>query len=164
MTDNNIQHLQDLLQNFRTAMLITHHAGGDVRARPMTLAEVDMGAELWFATSLSSAKVDEIERNSSVLVTLQDSTRYVSVAGRCELTRDRDMIEKLWSDAWLIWYPKGKNDPDLVLLRIVPERGEYWDMSGTTGVRFLWEAATSFFRGEKVQPVEGAHGVVHPEM
>jgi len=32
----------------------------------------------------------------------------------------------LWSDDVKAWFPKGKTDPNLVLLRVDPEMGEFW--------------------------------------
>jgi general stress protein 26 len=76
------------------------------------------------------------------------------------LSQDRAEIDRLWNESWQIWFPKGKQDPDLVLLRVQVESGEFWDLSGTNGVRFLWAAAKAYFQGEKVGQVPNTHGAL----
>jgi general stress protein 26 len=49
-----------------------------------------------------------------------DRQRYVSVAGRAWLLRDRAKIDELWSPLYKAWFPDGKDDPELALLRSIP--------------------------------------------
>jgi general stress protein 26 len=151
------EHLGKLMKDFRVAMLVTHDTG-DLRARPLAVVEVGPQNDIWFATSLTSAKIDELRKHPNVLVTMQGSTSYISVSGSCELSQSRSEIERLWTESWKIWFPKGKEDPDLVLVRVRVTNGEFWDMQGTKGIRFLWEAAKSYFTGEKPESVPEAHG------
>lgn len=151
--------LHDLIKEFHTAMLVTHE-GGELRSRPMAIAEVGSDNDIWFSTSLQSPKTEEIRKNPRVLVTMQDSTRFVSVGGSCVVSQDRAHIARLWNDSWRIWFPKGKEDPAIVLVRVRVESGEFWDLHGKNGIRFLWEAAKAYFSGEKVEAVPEVHGSV----
>ena len=40
-----------------------------------------------------------------------------------------------------MWFPKGPDDPDLVLLSVEPEIAEFWDVGGIKGLRYLFDAA-----------------------
>ena len=42
---------------------------------------------------------------------------FASLAGNITIDNDRGMIDKLWSNKVEAWFPKGKTDPDLALLR-----------------------------------------------
>ena len=41
--------------------------------------------------------------------------------------RDTARLEQLWSGRLKNWFPDGKKDPDLALLRVRVDRAEYWD-------------------------------------
>lgn len=143
------KHLEELLKHFHTAMLVTHTEGAGLRARPLALAAVHGEGVLYFATSGASPKVAEIERTPEVAVTLQDSRRYVSIGGTARLTRDRALIDRLWSEAWKLWFPKGKDDPEICIVEVTPHEAEYWDQSGLAGVKFVLEAAKAYASGTK---------------
>jgi len=152
------KHLRDLAPKFGSAMLVTHHAS-ELRSRPMSIAEV-LDREIWFSTSVHTGKVDELEKDARALVTMQEPRLYLSLAGTCTLSRDRAHIERLWSESWKLWFPKGKQDPDIVLIGLRIERGEYWDMSGHRGARFLWEATKAYFSGEPAKDLQETHGTL----
>jgi len=49
------------------------------------------------------------------------------VSGRASLVKDAARIEEMWSGRLKAWFPDGKKDPDLALLRVQVDRAEYWD-------------------------------------
>jgi general stress protein 26 len=69
----------------------------------------------------------ELEADPRVNVCMQDKRRFVSVTGVARLMRDRALIDKLWSEAWRIWFPKGKDDPSLCIPIIEPGEAADWD-------------------------------------
>ena len=46
------QHLFDVLKGFDTAMLVTHSSGNGLHARPMAVAELRPGVDMYFSTRL----------------------------------------------------------------------------------------------------------------
>lgn len=145
------EHLIDLLDDFDTGMLVTRAGNGDLRARPMHLARAEEDGTLHFATDAESAKADEIHANPEVNVAFQGDNEYLSLSGRAELVDDRELIDELYSPAWKVWFPRGKDDPDLRILTVSARRGEYWDVSGTGRVRYLWEAGKALVRGQEME-------------
>jgi general stress protein 26 len=136
-------HLRTMLDGFDNAMLVTRGSDGRMHSRPLAVAHVD-GIVLYFATALESPKVKEIEADPRVNVCLQGGgDRFVSIVGTARVVRERSRIEGLWSEPWKLWFPEGKTDPSLCLLRVEPEEAEYWDHSGAKGLRFLFQAAAS---------------------
>ncbi len=131
------KHLYDLLQNFDTAMLVTAPSAGDLGARPMSVAELKPDGDVYFATSLSSPKLAEIQAQPQVLVTFQSSSQYAAVKGVAHVLRDRATIDRLWSEAWRVWFPGGKDDPSLCVLRVDATEAEYWDNKGVQGLKFV---------------------------
>lgn len=148
-TENRKQHLYDLLKDFDTAMLVTHPSGGEMHARPMAVAELQPDADAYFVTSIGSPKIAEIEANPTVTLTFQSSKQFASIAGRVSVVRDRAVIDRLWKEAWKVWFPQGKTDPTISLLRFEAAHGEYWDNSGLQGLKYAFEAAKAYVQGEK---------------
>jgi general stress protein 26 len=146
---NDERHLYDLLQDFDTAMLVTRAADGQAHARPMAVAELRPGADAYFVTSIDSPKVAEIDSDADVLLTFQSSKQYAAVYGRISVSRDRQLIDRLWKDSWKLWFPRGKSDPTIALLRFDADRGEFWDNAGARGLQFLFEAAKAYVSGEQ---------------
>src|SRR5882757_1513401 len=73
--------LRELLGEFGVAMLVTRTTDGSLRARPMALADVEPNGTLWFVTDRHSGKVDELEHDTHVAVTMQSRLKFVSLSG-----------------------------------------------------------------------------------
>jgi general stress protein 26 len=141
------EHLYDLLKGFDTAMLVTYPTGGPAHARPMAVAELRPDVDTYFVTSIDSPKIEEIEENPSVTLTFQSATQFASLSGRVRVVRDRALIERFWKAAWKAWFPQGRDDPTITLLKFDAERGEYWDDSGLHGLKYLFDAVTAMAAG-----------------
>lgn len=160
MTVEAKDHLYDLLSGFSTAMLVSHGGASGLHARPMAVAELKAGAETYFATDRRSPKIAEIARDPNVLVTFQGRSEYASLAGTARVIEDRAVIERLWSEAWRVWFPGGKTDPNLVLLKVEPTSGEYWDNSGLEGLKYLFEGVKAVLQGERPRTDATQHAKV----
>jgi general stress protein 26 len=143
------KHLTELIEHFHTAMLVTRGAQGELRSRPLAIAEVREDGLLTFATSIESGKVHEIEADPQINVSLQDAKRFVSLTGRAAIVQDRGEIDRLWSEAWKVWFPKGKTDPAICLIQVDATSAEYWDQSGGRGIKYLFEAAAAYVKGTR---------------
>lgn len=120
--------LWTMMKGIKFAMLTTDD-GGMLRARPMVAAQNGFDGTLWFFTQASSHKVVEAGAGEHVGVTYADAGQqnYVSLSGTAHLVTDKPSIEAHWSEAMRTWFPKGKADPDIALLKIGVEAAEYWD-------------------------------------
>lgn len=152
--------LYDLLRDFRAGMLVTQAADGSFHGRPMALARIDEQGALWFATDRQSGKVDEIRADEQVNVSCQGSGKYVSLSGVARLVDDRRKVDEVWNEEMRVWFPGGKQDPRLILLRVDPAQGEFWDNSGTNAVKYLFKAGVAYLRGERPTDDETEHGRV----
>lgn len=144
------QHLLELVKDFRMGMLATKSMRGFVHGRPMSLAEVDDNGNLYFAAGLDSPKVKEIEADAHAAVLFQASAKWVSLSGTVSISKDRSLIDRLWKEDWKLWFSEGKNDPNLCMLIFDPSEGEYWDNTGSRGIRFIIEAAKAYVQGHTV--------------
>ncbi len=157
MDTDTTHHLREILESFDTAMLITRAAGEQQHARPMAVAAVEGLATLWFVTSASSPKALEVQRDARVSATFQSSARFVALSGHAELVRNPAKVDELWKASWNVWFPEGKNDPSIVLIRVDVADVEFWDNAGSKGIRYVFEAAKALFNKDAPREVEGQH-------
>ncbi len=137
--DRNIEKLKELIKDINIAMLTTVNSDGSLCSRPMATQKTEFNGEIWFFTSDRSAKVDEIVHEQQVNVSYSnpDKQEYVSVSGHAELVRDRQKIEELWNPILKAWFPDGKEQADLALLKINVDKAEYWDSPSSAVVSLI---------------------------
>ncbi len=133
--EDNLQKLREMVKDIDFCMLTTVDETGDLHSRPMSSnGDIDPNGDLWFFTAASSHKVSEIENLPKVNVSFADpeNQHYVSITGTAQLVRDPNKIEELWRPEFKMWFPEGKDDPEVALLRISLEKAEYWDSPSST--------------------------------
>lgn len=127
-----VDRLRDLVKGINVAMMVTIDPEGKLRSRPMATLEFADDGVVWFLTSGTSGKVEEMEKDHRVHLTYASPglDRYVAISGIASLADDRSKIRSLWSPMFRAWWPKGADDPDLALVRVVVHEVEYWDAPG----------------------------------
>ncbi len=128
-----IAHLRELIEDVEVAMLTTRSAHGHLLSRPLQTQATEFDGDIWFMTSRRSEKVAEMKANPDVNVAYGSSSKntYVSVSGRAVIRRDKARIDRMWSPAHSVFFPKGKDDPDITLVRVEVRSAEYWDGPGS---------------------------------
>ena len=139
--------LAKLLEPMRVAMF-THTEDESLISQPMAPLEMDAEGAIWFFTDRRSSRVEHL---SAVNLSFADHEHgtYVSLSGHGEVHTERAHIERLWTPQAKPWFPDGPDSPNLALLKIVPERAEYWDAPGSRMVR-LFALAASVVAGKPV--------------
>lgn len=148
--------VRNMVKEIDFCMLTTVNENGDLHSRPMSAnGEMDPNGDLWFFTSISSHKVSEIKKSPKVNVSFADpkNQQYVSISGVAELVRDQRKIEELWKPEFKMWFPEGKDSPDVALLRVSPEKGEYWD-SPSSSISYAINFVSSLVTGNEANPGE----------
>jgi general stress protein 26 len=144
------QHFLEVLKDFDQAMLVTHGSSVGFHARPMAIAKTETDGSIWFITGGDTPKVDELQEDSSILAVMQKGAKTMSIGGRAELSRDRAKIAELWKETFRAWF-KGKDDPNIVLIRLNPAEAEYWDNSGLQGLKFALKFAAAYVSGKSMR-------------
>ena len=125
-----LQELAGLIKDIRVAMLTTQAANGWLVSRPLHTRDTGFDGELWFFVAVESGKVDELLAHPQVNVAYVDpgEQHYVSIAGEASIVRDRERIDALWNDKLdTLYFKGGKDDPSLVLLRVLVQTAEVWN-------------------------------------
>jgi general stress protein 26 len=150
------QKVYDILKGFSTAMFVTLGPGGRPGARPMHVAQVEEApGEVWFLTGQYGELVEQLERESVVLLVFQnDTSAYLSVRGRARLEHDRAKIKELWKEPYKVWFPKGPEDAEIALVAVDLLEAEYWDNRGMNKLEYLFEAAKAYVQGRKPELID----------
>jgi general stress protein 26 len=134
-----LRKLGELIDNIEVAMMTTRAADGSLVSRPLQTLKLDDNGELIFFTAADSHKVDELTQESGVNLAYADpgEQRYVSVRGRARMDRDEATIGELWSPVQKVFFPEGKDDPNLMVLRVRVLDASYWEAAGNFIARAL---------------------------
>ncbi|MCB1624203.1 MAG: pyridoxamine 5'-phosphate oxidase family protein [Pseudomonadales bacterium] len=120
--------LGELVAKIGIGMLTTVADQGTLRSRPLATLKMDAEPALWFLTSISSAKINELDESGLASVSYSDGqSHFISVSGKTQIIRDREVISELWTPLAKTWFPAGVDDPDLAALKVQVHQAEYWD-------------------------------------
>ncbi|THD07806.1 pyridoxamine 5'-phosphate oxidase family protein [Rhodanobacter lindaniclasticus] len=142
--DTDLHELGELIDGIEVAMLTTHAADGSLVSRPVQTLKLDANGELIFFTAANSHKIAELtdDADANLAYAHAGEHRYVSVRGRARMDRDDDTIDELWTIAQKIFFPDGRDDPNLMVLRIRVRDAVYWETADSMVAR-----AFDFARG-----------------
>lgn len=138
-----LEKIRKLVGDIRIGMLTTIDEAGHLVSRPMAAQQLDETGTLWFFTSKTAPKVKQIEgheRQVNVTFASVSDADYVSISGTADEVDDRAKIDELWNSQVKAWFPDGKDDPDLALLKVRIHLAEYWDSNDSTMVRLFQQA------------------------
>lgn len=126
-----MEKLGALIADVEIAMLTTVRRDGRLVSRPLRTVDAarPFDGTLWFFVRASSHKAAEIEGDPHVNLAYAAPGRntYVSVSGRAKLVDNRAKVAELWTPALELYFSGGRDDRDIVLLRVDIDGGEYWD-------------------------------------
>ncbi|HET6546668.1 MAG TPA: pyridoxamine 5'-phosphate oxidase family protein [Rhodanobacteraceae bacterium] len=142
--NTDLRKLAELIGDIEVAMLTTCTVDGSLVSRPLQTLKLDANGDLVFFTAADSRKIDDLggDREVNLAYAAPGDRRYVSVRGRARTDRDRETIDELWSPVQKIFFPQGKDDPNLLVLRVRVRDAAYWESAGN-----FVERALDFTRG-----------------
>lgn len=129
MDSKGLEKLKELIDSAKMCHFVTDLTNRPLAARPMATQQVDEDGTIWFFSGKSSDKNKDIENSSEVQLFYSQTgnSEYLSVYGHAEVLVDRNKIDELWSPFAKTWFNEGKDDPELTLIKVVPEEAYYWD-------------------------------------
>jgi len=151
-----IKKLKSLVEDIRFCMYTTFE-NGKIESRPMTTLEVDNEGNAWFFTSRHTELGSDTENGEEVTLIYShpgDNT-YLSVSGNASIVHDEKKKEELWSPLSKAWFPQGKDDPNLVVLKVTTDEAAYWDSPSSKMVVFF-SMVKAAITGQESDP--GDHG------
>jgi general stress protein 26 len=98
--------------------------------RPMT-AQLDGDEDrgpIYFFGSKETELVSELQTDGRAIATFASKGNdvFATIHGTLSIDNDRAVIDRLWNSFVAAWYPGGKDDPNLTLLRLDADRAQVW--------------------------------------
>jgi len=147
-TKEEIDKVAQLVKAARIALLTTVSADGQLVSRPLATQEVEFDGDLWFFTQDPSDKVSEITANEQVNAAFESGKGYLSIAGTATVLRDRAKIDELWNTSAEAWFPDGKDDPTIALIKVHAHTAEYWSTDDPKPIVLLKVAKAALTGGQ----------------
>ena len=100
----------------------------DGRAQPMTAQLLNDDGYVYFFTTKDNGLVENMHRSPRAIATFVSKGHdlFATINGNLEEEQDRAKIDQLWNPHIAAWYPGGKDDPSLQLIRLDPEAAQIW--------------------------------------
>ena len=118
--------------------------------QPMTaFAEPETG-QIWFFTRTDTdlARASATGAQAMFVVQAKDQELQACISGYLRAVRDPDRIDKYWGPVVAAWYPDGKDDPRLTLLRLDASDAQVW-LSEQGPLKFAFEIAKANLAGKE---------------
>jgi general stress protein 26 len=151
--------LYDALDDERVGMLGL--SGAEDHMQPMThFFDREQGC-VYF---ISSNKTDLARhlatgpRKAHFTVTSAKGELYACMSGPLTVTQDPEKLDELWSPMASMWFDGGKDDPEVVLLRLTLQEAAVW-LNEVGALRFGLEMVRGATSDH--DPEVGEHGVVN---
>lgn len=94
--------------------------------QPMTaFAEPETG-EIWFFTFKDTDLAEQTAQGGRAMFVFQARKLWACIGGRLSQQHDRTRMDRYWNPVVAAWYPDGREDPHLTLLRFDPDHGRVW--------------------------------------
>ena len=127
--EGNIHLLAEKIKDVRLCMLTTIKEDGKTHSRPMYTQPIKEDGLVWFFINIESIKVQEIRKNPNIGLNYSDPGKdlFIFASGTATVTQDKEKINELWNPFLKAWFPKGKDDSSVALIKVELEQAEIWD-------------------------------------
>ncbi len=110
----------------RTTVMLGLSGAHDLQ--PMTAFTEQDDSVIWFFTRNDTDLAREVAAHGDgrLVFNSPDDKLFADVTGELAIDHDAARIDRYWNPVVAAWYPDGKDDPHLTLLRFAPQRGQIW--------------------------------------
>lgn len=126
------------LKKSNTGMLGLDRPGN--HNQPMTGFGHPETGTIWFFSRNDTDLARDVTTAQDAMFTYQskDQEVFACIHGKLVIDNDRSIIDEHWNPVVAAWYPEGKDDPHLALLRFDGDDGRIW-VSKKGPVGFFYE-------------------------
>jgi general stress protein 26 len=124
-----IQKIKELVKEQSICHFVSNLSSRPLSTRPMAAQEVDDNGIIWFFSAKDSDKNHDIHNDNDVqlLFSNPENSEYLSIYGKAWIILHKEKAKKIWTPIAKAWFKEGVDDPELTLLKVVPEEAYYWD-------------------------------------
>jgi general stress protein 26 len=153
------QRVRVLIERAGVAMLMNIDEQGTHMGRPMLPLLVQDDPHIYFLTHQSSRKVTQLAVRPRVGLSIVSANCLIVVAGSAHLSRDPELIGRLWSPTYRAWFPAGKADREATVICVAVERIDYWEPPTNRVVRVVQAIKAVLTRQSVETPMKTLDGL-----
>jgi general stress protein 26 len=153
------QRLRELIEGAGVAMLMNVDENDRHVGRPMLPLLVPDDPHIYFLTHQISRKVTQLAVRPQVGLSIISTNCFIVVAGFAQLSRDPDLIRRLWSPTYRAWFPDGKDDREATAIRVVVDRIDYWEPPSSRVARLVQAVKAVLTRRAVETPMKTVDGL-----
>jgi general stress protein 26 len=114
------------LSKSNTGMLGLDQPG--YHSQPMTAFRDEETDTIWFFTRNDTDLAKDAKGGKPAMFTYmaKDQHVFACIHGSLSQELDREKVERWWNPVVAAWYPEGKEDPHLTMLKFTPGDGRIW--------------------------------------
>jgi general stress protein 26 len=131
------QRVRALIERAGVAMLMNIDEHDTHVGRPMLPLFIQNDPHIFFLTHQSSRKVMQLVARPKVGLTIISANCYLVIAGSAHISRDPELIRRLWNPTYRAWFPDGQADREASAIRVAVERIDYWEPPTSRIVRLV---------------------------
>lgn len=138
-----------LIEAAGVAILVNVDDAGAQAGRPMLPLFLPEDPDVYFLTHQSSRKVSQLTARPEVGLTIAADNCYIVISGSARLSRDAELVRRLWSPTYRAWFPEGKDDDEATVIRVAVDRIDYWEPPAYKAVRLV-QAVKAVITGQPI--------------
>ena len=102
------------------------------------LAQMQDDFIIYFVTSKSSPKMQQIRANPKVSAYFCNPAEFhtLIIAGQIEEITDMEFKKQIWQDSWKIHWAGGAEDPEFIVMKLLPSYAKGWYKQGPFEFKF----------------------------
>lgn len=151
MTDDHEQHVRDLLDDAKIAMLTYVDPSSKLVSKPMATQDAEYDGTLRFIAERDSDKVRALQADPRVNVSYSQNGTWISVAGTAAIVNDEAKLAELWDTFTDSWLEGGPENPNNIMIEVTPDSAEYWDAPGGSKVIQLTNLVKAKLTGSRIE-------------
>lgn len=128
--DEQLETVRGIMKDERICMLTSTAEDGALHAHPMTTQDAEYDGDSWFILSAESETARNIATRPQVNLGYAGSGAWLSIAGTAEMVENEEKKEELWNPFVEAWFPNGKDDTNIRIMRVRGDEAHYWDSPG----------------------------------
>lgn len=128
-----------------------------VDSTPMSVQEVDENGHIWFLASKESNKYNNISEDNTVQLyfSAPSDFKFLAIYGDADLVHDEQRVDRYWNKMTEGWFEKGREDPNIILIRVKPVKSHYWDTKHHKLVSYMLTLYNAVSGNKNDQGVQG---------
>lgn len=121
-------HIHNIIEEVKICMCCIKEQKKATKVRPVGTSRMNDDGSIWFLCNKEHYEDNPIKTGSLVELIYSEpgQSHLLTVYGASVVERNHKMVRLLWGPQVNEWFT-GKDDPNILLIKIIPAEAYYWD-------------------------------------